>query len=126
VETALMSAICADLLNKWRSRIELRPYFPQPMTTFRRRAGISNIQNTFDKPCNDTTASDSCRYHTDNSYIKYNNNNINSLQIYDTTQNYGILHEVVQRFSQHNFKISNHRHSQKLHKKKIEIKLVCL
>jgi hypothetical protein len=41
---------------------------------------------------------------TDNSYIKFNNNKINSLQTYDIAQNYRVLHEVVQCWSQHNFK----------------------
>jgi hypothetical protein len=35
---------------------------------------------------------------------------LNSLQRYDTAQNYRILHSVVQRLSQHNLKISHHRH----------------
>jgi tRNA C32,U32 (ribose-2'-O)-methylase TrmJ len=51
---------------------------------------------------------------TDNSYIKFNNSKISSLQTYDTAQNYRILHKAVQRFSQHNLKMSNHRHIQKL------------
>jgi hypothetical protein len=38
----------------------------------------------------------------DNSYIKFKNKKINSLQIYDTAQNYTILHKVVQSLSQHN------------------------
>jgi hypothetical protein len=37
-------------------------------------------------------------------------NNLNSLQIYDTAQSYRILHRVVKRLSQHNLKISHHRH----------------
>jgi hypothetical protein len=35
---------------------------------------------------------------------------LNSLQRYDIAQNYTILHRVVQRLSQHNLKISHHRH----------------
>jgi hypothetical protein len=35
---------------------------------------------------------------------------LNSLQRYDIAQNYRILHRVVQRLSQHNLKISQHRH----------------
>jgi hypothetical protein len=35
---------------------------------------------------------------------------LNSLQRYNTAQNYRILHRVVQRLSQHNLKISRHRH----------------
>jgi hypothetical protein len=35
---------------------------------------------------------------------------LNSLQRYDITQNYRILHRVVQRLSQHNLKISHHCH----------------
>jgi hypothetical protein len=35
---------------------------------------------------------------------------LNSLQRYDIAQNYRILHRVVQRLSQHNLKISHHRH----------------
>jgi hypothetical protein len=53
----------------------------------------------------------------ENSYMQFNNNEINSLQRYDA-QNYRILHKVVQRFSEPNFKISNHHHIQKLHKRK--------
>jgi hypothetical protein len=34
---------------------------------------------------------------TDNSHIKFNNNKINSLQTYDTAQNYRIVHKAVQR-----------------------------
>jgi hypothetical protein len=47
-------------------------------------------------------------------YVKFNINKLNSLQTYDISQNYTILHKVVQLLSQHNFKISNHRHTQKL------------
>jgi tRNA C32,U32 (ribose-2'-O)-methylase TrmJ len=54
----------------------------------------------------------------DKSYVKFNNNKINSLQIYEISQNYRILHQVVQRLSQHNLKISNHRHIQKLRQRK--------
>jgi hypothetical protein len=50
----------------------------------------------------------------DNSYIKFNNNNINSLQTYYIAQNYRILHKVVQCWCQHKLKMSNHRHIQKL------------
>jgi hypothetical protein len=32
-----------------------------------------------------------------NSYIKFNNNMLNSLQIYGTAQSYRIVHKVVQR-----------------------------
>jgi hypothetical protein len=39
---------------------------------------------------------------TDISYIKFNNNKINSLQTYGIAQNYRILHKAVQRLSQHN------------------------
>jgi hypothetical protein len=35
---------------------------------------------------------------------------LNSLQSYNIAQNYRILHRVVQRLSQHNLKISHHRH----------------
>jgi hypothetical protein len=35
---------------------------------------------------------------------------LNSLKRYDIAQNYRILHIVVQRLSQHNLKISHHRH----------------
>jgi hypothetical protein len=35
---------------------------------------------------------------------------LNSLQRYDIAQNYRILNRVVQRLSQHNLKISHHRH----------------
>jgi hypothetical protein len=35
---------------------------------------------------------------------------LNSLQRYDIAQYYRILHRVVQRLSQHNLKISHHRH----------------
>jgi hypothetical protein len=52
-----------------------------------------------------------------NSYIEFNNN-VNSLQIYNIAQNYGILHKVVQRLSQHNLKISNHCHIQKVRQRK--------
>jgi hypothetical protein len=52
------------------------------------------------------------------SCVKFNSNNISSLQRYDIAQNYGILHEVVQRLSQHNLKMSNHRHIQKLRQRK--------
>jgi hypothetical protein len=55
---------------------------------------------------------------TDNSYSKFNNNMINSLQIYDIAQNYRILHKVVQRLSQHNPKMSKDRHIKKPHRRK--------
>jgi hypothetical protein len=35
---------------------------------------------------------------SENSYIRFNNNKINSLQTYDIAQTYRILHEVVQGF----------------------------
>jgi hypothetical protein len=35
---------------------------------------------------------------------------LNSLQRYEIVQNYRIIHRVVQRLSQHNLKISPHRH----------------
>jgi hypothetical protein len=35
---------------------------------------------------------------------------LNSLQRYDIAQNYRILHRVVRRLSQHDLKISHHRH----------------
>jgi hypothetical protein len=41
---------------------------------------------------------------SDNSYIKFNNNKINSLQAYDNAQNCRILHKAVQRLSQHNLR----------------------
>jgi hypothetical protein len=53
----------------------------------------------------------------ENSYMQFNSNEINSLQRYEA-QNYRILHKVVQRLSEPNFKISNHRHIQKLRKRK--------
>jgi hypothetical protein len=37
-------------------------------------------------------------------------NKLNSLQIYDTAQNYKILLRVVHRLSQHNLKFWHHRH----------------
>jgi hypothetical protein len=49
---------------------------------------------------------------------KFNNNKINSLRIYGIAYNYKILHEVLQRLSQHNLKISNHRHIQKFRQRK--------
>jgi hypothetical protein len=54
----------------------------------------------------------------ENSYIKFKNNKINSLQRNDIPQNYWILQKVVKCFSQHNLKISKHRHVQKLHQGK--------
>jgi hypothetical protein len=63
----------------------------------------------------------------DNSYIKFNNNKINSLQIglYDTAKNYGIPHKVVQRLSQLNLKMSNRRHIKKRSQRfSFQIKLV--
>jgi hypothetical protein len=35
---------------------------------------------------------------------------LNNLQRYNIAQNYRILHTVVQHLSQHNLKISHHRH----------------
>jgi hypothetical protein len=43
-------------------------------------------------------------------YFIHLRRNLNSLQSYHIAQNYRILHRVVQRLSQHNFKISHHRH----------------
>jgi hypothetical protein len=43
---------------------------------------------------------------------------LNSLQRSDIAQNYRILHSVVQRLSQHNLKISQHRHIYKLRQTK--------
>jgi hypothetical protein len=50
----------------------------------------------------------------ENSCIKFNNNETSSLQRYEIARNYRNLHKVVQTLSQHNLKISNHRHIQKL------------
>jgi hypothetical protein len=44
---------------------------------------------------------------TDKSYIKFNNNKLNSLQTYDIAQSYRILYKEVQLFSQRNLKMSN-------------------
>jgi hypothetical protein len=44
------------------------------------------------------------------SQFYYLRRKLNSLQRYDIAQNYRILHRVVQRLSQHNLKISHHRH----------------
>jgi hypothetical protein len=44
-------------------------------------------------------------------------NKIDSLQSYDIPQNYRILHKLVKCLAQHDLKILNHRHIQKLHKK---------
>jgi hypothetical protein len=49
-----------------------------------------------------------------NSCIKFNDNKVNSLQKYDNTQHYRILHKVIQSLSQHNLNISKHHHSQRL------------
>jgi hypothetical protein len=43
-------------------------------------------------------------------YFIYLWRKLNSLQRCDIAQNYRILHRVVQRLSQHNLKISHHRH----------------
>jgi hypothetical protein len=43
-------------------------------------------------------------------YLIYLRRKLNSLQRYDIAQNCRILHRVVQRLSQHNLKISHHRH----------------
>jgi hypothetical protein len=61
----------------------------------------------------------------ENSCIKFDSNKIDSLQRYDTTQNFRILHRVVQRLSHHKLKILYHRHIQKLRQVVIHIKLVC-
>jgi hypothetical protein len=50
----------------------------------------------------------------DNSYIKFNNIKITSLQKYVIAQNNTIIHKVVKGLSQHNLKMSNHCHIQKL------------
>jgi hypothetical protein len=55
---------------------------------------------------------------TDSSYIKFNNNEINSLQTCDNAQNYRILHKAIQRLSQHDINMSNHRHIQDLRQRK--------
>jgi glutathione peroxidase-family protein len=44
----------------------------------------------------------------ENSCNKFNNNKINCLQRYDITENYKILHKVVQHLYQHNLKIVNY------------------
>jgi hypothetical protein len=43
-------------------------------------------------------------------YLIYLWRKLNSLQRYDIAQNYTILRRLVQRLSQHNLKISRHRH----------------
>jgi hypothetical protein len=55
--------------------------------------------------------------------IKFYNNNINSLQRYDIAQHYKILHNVVQRLSQHSITIWNHCHIQKPRQRKIMIQI---
>jgi hypothetical protein len=54
----------------------------------------------------------------DNSYIKFNNNRINNLQTYVILQIYRILEEVVEHLFQHNLKMLNHRHIQKVRSRK--------
>jgi hypothetical protein len=49
--------------------------------------------------------------------IKFNNSEINSLQRYGIANSWWIIRRVVQRLSQHNLKISNHRHIQKVRQK---------
>jgi hypothetical protein len=59
------------------------------------------------------------------SYIKHNINQINSLQMYDTAQNYKVLHRLDKRLAQNSLKISNHGHIHKVRQKTmIQIKLV--
>jgi hypothetical protein len=41
--------------------------------------------------------------------IKFNNNKLISLQMYDTTQSYRTIHRVVKRLSKHILNISHHR-----------------
>jgi hypothetical protein len=53
----------------------------------------------------------------DDSYIKFNNNKLNGLQMCSIAKYYRILHRVVQLVSQHNLKISKHRHIQNLHQR---------
>jgi hypothetical protein len=55
---------------------------------------------------------------TDNTCIRFNNNKTNSLQTRDSAQNYRIIHTAVQCLSQHNLKMSNHRHIQNLSQRK--------
>jgi hypothetical protein len=53
-----------------------------------------------------------------NSYIKCNNDKINSLQTNGIAQNYRILHKVVQCLSQYNLKMSNHGQIKKIRQRK--------
>jgi hypothetical protein len=46
----------------------------------------------------------------ENSYIRFNNSELNSWQMYAIARNYIILHRDVQRLSQQNLKISFYRH----------------
>jgi hypothetical protein len=46
-------------------------------------------------------------------YIKFNNK-VNTLQVYDSAQNYRILHKAVQHLSQHNLKVLKYCRTQKL------------
>jgi hypothetical protein len=50
---------------------------------------------------------------------------LKSLQMYDIAQNYRILHKVVQRFSQHNLKNSNHCRIQNFVKKNNDLNKTC-
>jgi hypothetical protein len=54
----------------------------------------------------------------ENSCIKFINNKINNFKTCDIAQNYRSQQRVVQLLSQHNLKISNHRHIQKLRQRK--------
>jgi hypothetical protein len=51
-------------------------------------------------------------------YIEFNNTKVNILPIYDTAQNYRIIHEVVQCLSQHKLKKLKYHHIQKLRQRK--------
>jgi hypothetical protein len=42
---------------------------------------------------------------TKNKCMKFKNDEISTLQMYGTAQNYRILHKVIQLLSQHNLKI---------------------
>jgi hypothetical protein len=56
----------------------------------------------------------------ENSYVKFNNHKINSLQIalYDFAQNYRIIHNVVQLLFRLNLRIWKRHHIQKLNQNK--------
>jgi hypothetical protein len=107
------TSVCPNITLVGNSVPILKHSHIQNNVSKKRIVGSSWSFTTLNFNCVRTTAN-SCisgsRYFIICLYFIHLRRKLNSLQRYDIEKNYRILHRVVQRLSQHNLKISHHRH----------------